>query len=105
MNMPQLKEFVCLENRKRNLDAELKQVKQQLDDLERVLGKLPPESSKLVVSDGVFSTSGTIVDLPNLVKAAKKHNARILIDDAHATGVIGKGGRGTASSCEARQPR
>jgi 8-amino-7-oxononanoate synthase len=69
----------------------------EMDDLERVLAKLPSESSKLVVSDGVFSTSGTIVDLPNLVKSAKKHNARILIDDAHATGVIGKGGRGTAS--------
>ena len=68
-----------------------------MGDLERVMAKLPAESSKLVVSDGVFSTSGTIVDLPNLVKSAKKHNARILIDDAHATGVIGKGGRGTAS--------
>jgi 8-amino-7-oxononanoate synthase len=66
-------------------------------DLERVIAKLPAESAKLIVSDGVFSTSGTIVDLPSLVKAAKKHNARILIDDAHATGVIGKGGRGTAS--------
>jgi 8-amino-7-oxononanoate synthase len=69
----------------------------EMDDLERVLAKLPAGSSKLVVSDGVFSTSGTIVDLPNLVKSAMRHNARILIDDAHATGVIGKGGRGTAS--------
>jgi len=68
-----------------------------MEDLERVLTKLPSGAAKLVVSDGVFSTSGTIVDLPNLVKAAKKHNARILIDDAHSTGVIGKGGRGTAS--------
>lgn len=68
-----------------------------MDDLEKVLAKLPPEAAKLVVSDGVFSTSGTIVHLPALVTAAKRHNARILIDDAHATGVIGKGGRGTAS--------
>jgi len=68
-----------------------------MDDLERVLSKLPPESAKLVVSDGVFSTTGTIVDLPPLVAAAHRHNARILIDDAHSTGVIGKGGRGTAS--------
>jgi 8-amino-7-oxononanoate synthase len=65
--------------------------------LESMLSKLRPDSAKLIVSDGVFSTSGEIVDLPPLVKAAKKHNARILIDDAHATGVIGKGGRGTAS--------
>ena len=68
-----------------------------MDDLERVLSKLPPEAAKLVVSDGVFSTSGELVDLPRLVKCARAHNARILIDDAHATGVIGKGGRGTAS--------
>jgi 8-amino-7-oxononanoate synthase len=66
-------------------------------DLERVLTKLPQSAPKLVVSDGVFSTTGLIVDLPNLVAAAHRHNARILIDDAHSTGVIGKGGRGTAS--------
>jgi 8-amino-7-oxononanoate synthase len=65
--------------------------------LEVVLSKLPQEAPKLIVSDGVFSTSGEIVDLPNMVKAAKKYNARIMIDDAHAVGVIGKGGRGTAS--------
>ena len=45
----------------------------------------------------MFSTTGTIVDLPGIVATAKRHNARILIDDAHATGVVGKGGRGTAS--------
>jgi 8-amino-7-oxononanoate synthase len=66
-------------------------------DLERVLQKLPPDAGKLIVSDGVFSTGGEIVDLPKLVELAKKYNARTLIDDAHAVGVIGKGGRGTAS--------
>jgi len=66
-------------------------------DLERVIARLPADVPKLVVSDGVFSTWGTIVDLPQLVASARKHNARILIDDAHATGVIGEGGRGTAS--------
>jgi 8-amino-7-oxononanoate synthase len=66
-------------------------------DLERVLQKLPPDSGKLIVSDGVFSTGGEIVELPTLVSLAKKYNARTLIDDAHAVGVIGKGGRGTAS--------
>lgn len=65
--------------------------------LEAVLSKLPIDAPKLIVSDGVFSTSGEIVDLPNMIKAAKKYNARILVDDAHAVGVIGKGGRGTAS--------
>ncbi len=66
-------------------------------DLERVLQKLPIDAGKLIVSDGVFSTGGEIVDLPALVSLAKKYNARTLIDDAHAVGVIGKGGRGTAS--------
>ena len=65
--------------------------------LELVLSKLPLDSPKLIVSDGVFSTSGEIVDLPGMIKAAKKYNARVLVDDAHAVGVIGKGGRGTAS--------
>jgi 8-amino-7-oxononanoate synthase len=68
-----------------------------IDDMERVIKKLPLESNKLVVSDGVFSTGGEIIDLPHVVKIAKKYNARIMIDDAHSVGVIGKGGRGTAS--------
>lgn len=68
-----------------------------LNDLERVLKKIPEKAGKLIVSDGVFSTGGSIVDLPHLVSLAKKYNARILIDDAHSVGVIGKGGRGTAS--------
>lgn len=66
-------------------------------DLERVLQKLPIDAGKLIVSDGVFSTGGEIVDLPKLVELAKKYNAKTLIDDAHSVGVIGKGGRGTAS--------
>jgi 8-amino-7-oxononanoate synthase len=68
-----------------------------MDDLERVIKKIPLEAGKLIVSDGVFSTGGEIVDLPHLNSIAKKYNARILIDDAHSVGVIGKGGRGTAS--------
>jgi 8-amino-7-oxononanoate synthase len=68
-----------------------------MNDLERVLQKIPKSAGSLIVSDGVFSVSGEIVDLPRLVELAKKYNARILIDDAHAVGVIGKGGRGTPS--------
>lgn len=69
----------------------------EMADLERLMAKLPQNRGKLIVSDGVFSTTGEIVDLPRLVAIAKKYNARILIDDAHSVGVIGKGGRGTAS--------
>jgi 8-amino-7-oxononanoate synthase len=68
-----------------------------MDDLERVISKLPADSAKLVVTDGVFSTGGEIVNLPCLKDIAKKYNGKILVDDAHAVGVIGKGGRGTAS--------
>ena len=68
-----------------------------MNDLERVLSKIPIDTAKLIVSDGVFSTGGEIVELDKLVALAKEHNAKTLIDDAHAVGVIGKGGRGTAS--------
>jgi 8-amino-7-oxononanoate synthase len=68
-----------------------------IEDLERVIAKLPLHAGKLIVTDGVFSTSGEIVNLPDLIKVAKKYNARVLVDDAHSVGVIGKGGRGTAS--------
>ena len=82
----------------RGATAELLRYKHNdMDDLERVLNKIPKETAKLIVSDGVFSTGGEIVDLPRLVELAKEHNARLLIDDAHSVGVIGKGGRGTAS--------
>ncbi len=82
----------------RGATAELVRYKHNdMKDLERVLQKIPVETGKLIVSDGVFSTGGEIVDLPTLVKIAKNYNARLLIDDAHAVGVIGKGGRGTAS--------
>lgn len=68
-----------------------------MDDLERVLSKIEKDVPKLIVSDGVFSTGGEIVELPRLVQLAKANNAKLLIDDAHSVGVIGKGGRGTAS--------
>ena len=68
-----------------------------MEDLERVLQNIPGTAGRLIVSDGVFSVSGEIVDLPGLVALAKRYDARILIDDAHAVGVIGKNGRGTPS--------
>lgn len=66
-------------------------------DLEKVLKRIPDSAGKLIVSDGVFSVSGEVVHLPEMLEVAKKYGARVLIDDAHATGVVGKGGRGTAS--------
>ncbi len=66
-------------------------------DLERALKTIPDSAGRMIISDGVFSVSGEIVDLPHLVALAQKYNARIVIDDAHAVGVIGKEGRGTPS--------
>jgi len=68
-----------------------------LNHLENLISQLPLDAGKLIVSDGVFSATGEIVDLPSLIQIARKYNARVMVDDAHAIGVIGKGGRGTAS--------
>jgi 8-amino-7-oxononanoate synthase len=78
--------------------AEFKRYKHNdMDDLEAVLTRIGKEKSKLIVSDGVFSTTGEIVHLPRMVELAEAFNARILIDDAHSVGAIGVGGRGTGS--------
>lgn len=66
-----------------------------VQDLERVLCSLPYEAGKLVVVDGVFSMGGDIAPLPDIIPVCKKHNARLMVDDAHSIGVLG-GGRGTA---------
>lgn len=65
-------------------------------DLERQLNNHGNNTGgKLIVSDGVFSMEGEIVKLPELSKLAQKHHARVMIDDAHSFGVLGKTGRGT----------
>ena len=66
-----------------------------MEDLERVLKKYE-DKPKLIVVDGVFSMEGDICNLPEIIKLAKLYNARVMVDDAHALGVLGKNGRGTA---------
>jgi 8-amino-7-oxononanoate synthase len=68
-----------------------------MDDLERLLAEAPPERGKLIVSDGVFSMLGDLVNLPRMKELADRYGAHILIDDAHGVGVLGEDGRGTAS--------
>lgn len=68
-----------------------------MEELERILKNIPKTSGILIVTDGVFSMGGDIAKLPEIVALAKKYGARTMVDDAHALGVIGKGGRGTAS--------
>jgi len=64
--------------------------------LERQLAAAPPEAGKLVVTDGVFSMEGTIADLPGVTEVARRYGAAVLVDDAHALGVLGEDGSGTA---------
>jgi len=66
-----------------------------MGDLERILGECK-DRKKLIVVDGVFSMEGDIVNLPEVVTLAQKYNARLMVDDAHGIGVLGKTGRGTA---------
>jgi 8-amino-7-oxononanoate synthase len=67
-------------------------------DLEKKLKSVEDKpGAKFIVTDGVFSTFGDIPNIPKIVELAKKYGAQTLVDDAHAFGVIGKGGRGSAS--------
>lgn len=65
--------------------------------LERRLSTLEPDAGKLIVVDGVFSMEGDIVQLPELCRIAQKHRAAVMVDDAHAIGVLGEHGAGTPS--------
>jgi 8-amino-7-oxononanoate synthase len=76
--------------------AEVKKFRHNdMTDLERILVE-NKDRKKLIVVDGVFSMEGDIVNLPEVVALAKKYNARVMVDDAHGIGVLGKTGRGTA---------
>ena len=65
-------------------------------DLERVLKGLPKDKGKLVVVDGLYSMGGDLAPLPELTALCKKFGARLMVDDAHGMGVMGRG-RGTAA--------
>jgi 7-keto-8-aminopelargonate synthetase and related enzymes len=67
-----------------------------MEDLERILNKIDDSHGKLIVVDGIFSMEGDIADLPEIVRLAKKYNAKVMVDDAHSFGVLGERGRGTA---------
>lgn len=68
-----------------------------MDDLEAKLRAVPESAGCLIVTDGVFSMGGDIAKLPEICALAEKYGARVMVDDAHGLGVIGEGGRGTAS--------
>ena len=66
------------------------------EDLENVLKELDPNAGKMIMTDGVFSMEGDIIDLPGVAKLKEKYQTRLAIDDAHSVGILGPGGRGTA---------
>ena len=67
-----------------------------VEDLEAVLLETPRSQPRAVVVDGVYSMQGDIAPLPELCDLCEKHGARLIVDDAHGTGVCGENGRGTA---------
>ena len=68
-----------------------------MEELESILSRIPETAGRLIVTDGVFSMGGDIANLPRICALAEKYGARVMVDDAHGLGVIGEGGRGTAS--------
>jgi 8-amino-7-oxononanoate synthase len=67
-----------------------------MEDLENTLKSIPEDKGILIVTDGAFSMTGDIANLPEIVRLAKKYGARVMVDDAHGFGVLGEHGRGTA---------
>lgn len=63
--------------------------------LQEILQEFPSTRRKMIVTDGVFSMDGDIAPLPDIVELAERYNAFVMVDDAHASGVLGRNGRGT----------
>lgn len=83
-----------VDGRRLSFAHQLKYKHNDMDDLEKILQKLPYEAVKLIVVDGVFSMEGDLANLPEIVKLKKKYNCSIMVDEAHGLGVFGKEGRG-----------
>ncbi|MBT6766289.1 MAG: glycine C-acetyltransferase [Prolixibacteraceae bacterium] len=67
-----------------------------MEELEQCLKDAAETKYRIIVTDGVFSMDGDLVKLPEIVELAEKYDALVMVDDSHATGYIGKTGRGTA---------
>ena len=83
-----------VDGRRLNFATQLHYKHNDMEDLERVLQKLPQEAIKLIVVDGVFSMEGDLANLPEIVRLKHKYNCSVMVDEAHGLGVFGKQGRG-----------
>tara|TARA_X000000368_G_scaffold143901_1_gene113425 strand:+ start:305 stop:1495 length:1191 start_codon:yes stop_codon:yes gene_type:complete len=75
-------------------------INNNMEDLESQLIRAEGHRNRVIVTDGVFSMDGTIAQLDRICDLAEKHNALVMVDDSHATGFVGKTGRGTHEHCD-----
>ena len=83
-----------VDGRRLSFATQLRYKHNDMEDLERVLQRLPHEAVKLIVVDGVFSMEGDLANLPAIVELKHKYNCSIMVDEAHGLGVFGRQGRG-----------
>ena len=84
-----------IEGRRLSFSQSLKYKHNDMESLEKQLQRCEPDKVKLIVTDGVFSMEGDVANVPAIVELAKKYDASVMVDEAHAIGVFGEGGRGT----------
>ncbi|MBI2274295.1 MAG: pyridoxal phosphate-dependent aminotransferase family protein [Bacteroidetes bacterium] len=95
--MDELDHASIIEGSRLSFSRVLKFAHNDMNDLERVLQSIQSEKIKLIVVDGIFSMEGDICNLPEITRLANQYEAMVMVDDAHAIGVIGERGRGTAN--------
>ena len=83
-----------IEGRRLSFSKQYKYKHNDMESLEKQLQRCEPDKVKLIVTDGVFSMEGDVANIPEIVRLAKKYNASVMVDEAHAIGVFGEGGRG-----------
>jgi 8-amino-7-oxononanoate synthase len=95
--MDELDHASIIEGSRLSFSRVLKFAHNDMNDLERVLQSIQSEKIKMIVVDGIFRMEGDICNLPEITRLANQYEAMVMVDDAHAIGVIGDRGRGTAN--------
>jgi 8-amino-7-oxononanoate synthase len=86
-----------IEGRRLSFSQQLKYKHNDMQSLEKQLQRCDPDKVKLIVTDGVFSMEGDVANIPEICRLAKQYNASVMVDEAHAIGVFGEGGRGSVN--------